>query len=94
MSDDDIVELDTNYSDMSWREFLWEKRGWIVEFQLVMLGVIAMITTADYLFTYLAEPVEFELLYVIVFMGQLMFLLKLSALKDDVLLKGGLLPRI
>lgn len=91
---DDIVELDTNYSEMSWREFLWEQRAWIVKFELAMFGIVAMIASADYLVTSLGEPVELEMFYVIVFMGQMMFLLKLHSLKGDVLLKGGLLPRI
>lgn len=99
MSDDDIVELDTNYSEMSWREFLWVKRAWIAEFELGMLGVIAMIASVDYAVTYLVEPVganpaELGMLYMIPFLGQMMFLLKLSALKDDMLVKGGMLPRV
>lgn len=99
MSDDDIVELDTNYSEMRWREFLWEQRAWIAQFELAMLGGIAMIATVDYVVTYLVEPVgvnpvELGMLYMIVFLGQMMFLLKLSSLKNDRLVKGGLLPRI
>lgn len=99
MTDTDIVELDTNYSELSWLEFLWEQRAWIAQFELAMVFLIFLIATADHAITHFVEPVgsnpvELGMLYMIVFLAHVMFLLKLTELKRDRLVKGGLLPRI